>query len=115
MDRIRGEAHSRRLWLNEVEVSPGPSQKLMNHSPDGFNWGYGGSGPAQAALALLLAAGLKKADALALYQAFKWSFVARWPDKDFEAALDIQEWVEAQVSGVPPLPGAPGKQSVIAG
>ena len=26
--------------------------ELWNHSPDGFNWGYGGSGPAQLALAL---------------------------------------------------------------
>src|SRR5262252_67895 len=27
---------------------------VMNHSPDGFSWGYQGSGPAQAALAILL-------------------------------------------------------------
>ena len=26
---------------------------LFNHSPDGFNWGYGGSGPAQLSLAIL--------------------------------------------------------------
>jgi hypothetical protein len=26
---------------------------LYNHSPDGFEWGYGGSGPAQLALAIL--------------------------------------------------------------
>jgi hypothetical protein len=26
---------------------------LRNHSPSGFEWGYGGSGPAQLALALL--------------------------------------------------------------
>lgn len=26
---------------------------LWNHSPTGFNWGYGGSGPAQLALAIL--------------------------------------------------------------
>ena len=26
---------------------------LFNHSPTGFSWGYGGSGPAQLALALL--------------------------------------------------------------
>lgn len=26
---------------------------LFNHSPDGFEWGYGGSGPAQLALAIL--------------------------------------------------------------
>lgn len=35
-------------------LSPKPSQKLFDHSPDGFQWGYGGSGPAQLALALLL-------------------------------------------------------------
>ena len=26
---------------------------LQNHSPDGFEWGYGGSGPSQLALAIL--------------------------------------------------------------
>lgn len=27
--------------------------RLANHSPDGFSWGYNGSGPSQAALAIL--------------------------------------------------------------
>ncbi len=31
----------------------GPRLDLANHSPDGFSWGYGGSGPAQLALAIL--------------------------------------------------------------
>jgi len=30
-----------------------PRNDLMNHSPDGFEYGYGGSGPAQLALAIL--------------------------------------------------------------
>jgi hypothetical protein len=30
-----------------------PRLDLYNHSPTGFAWGYGGSGPAQLALALL--------------------------------------------------------------
>lgn len=30
-----------------------PRHDLFNHSPDGFAWGYGGSGPAQLALAIL--------------------------------------------------------------
>ncbi len=30
-----------------------PRFDLRNHSPTGFEWGYGGSGPAQLALALL--------------------------------------------------------------
>lgn len=35
-------------------LSPQPSQALRNHSPDGFEWGYAGSGPSQLALAILL-------------------------------------------------------------
>lgn len=30
-----------------------PRTDLFNHSPNGFEWGYGGSGPAQLALAIL--------------------------------------------------------------
>ena len=30
-----------------------PRLDLWSHSPTGFEWGYGGSGPAQLALALL--------------------------------------------------------------
>lgn len=32
----------------------GPSLRVWNHSPCGFEWGYGGSGPAQLSLAILL-------------------------------------------------------------
>ncbi|GAI61912.1 unnamed protein product [marine sediment metagenome] len=28
---------------NKKILDPAPSQKLYNHSPDGFNWGYSGS------------------------------------------------------------------------
>ncbi len=30
-----------------------PRNDLANHSPDGFGWGYSGSGPSQLALAVL--------------------------------------------------------------
>ena len=30
-----------------------PMNEVVNHSPDGFEWGYGGSGPAQLAFAIL--------------------------------------------------------------
>ena len=30
-----------------------PRADLIEHSPDGFEWGYGGSGPAQLALAII--------------------------------------------------------------
>jgi hypothetical protein len=50
---------------------------VRNHSPTGFNWGYGGSGPAQLALALLCHATRNPALALQLYQQFKRAVVAR--------------------------------------
>lgn len=49
---------------------------LSNHSPTGFEWGYGGSGPAQLALAILADALGDDQRALRLYQHFKWEVVA---------------------------------------
>lgn len=57
-------------------LDPKPSQAVWNHSPDGFQWGYGGSGPAQLALALLLDIGIAKWAAEAIHQAFKFEVVA---------------------------------------
>ena len=52
---------------------------LFNHSPNGFEWGYGGSGPAQTALAIL-ADYLKDDDrAVLLHQKFKWDVIAKQP------------------------------------
>ena len=65
-----------------VELSPKPSQEIKNHSPDGFNWGYGGSGPAQLALALIFEVTGMKDVALRCYQDFKDEFVASIPSQD---------------------------------
>ena len=56
---------------------------LFNHSPDGFNWGYSGSGPAQLALAIL--ADCLKIDDLAvrLHQPFKRKMIA---------GIDVDHW-----------------------
>jgi hypothetical protein len=41
-------------WSVSIEGHPlDPRNDLFNHSPNGFAWGYAGSGPAQLALALL--------------------------------------------------------------
>src|SRR5262249_14807343 len=49
---------------------------LRNHSPDGFEWGYYGSGPAQLALALAAHATGSDSRATAVYQRLKDRFVA---------------------------------------
>jgi len=56
-----------------------PRLDLRTHSPDGFEWGYGGSGPAQLALALAADALGDDAAALGVYQRLKVRVVGRLP------------------------------------
>ena len=64
-----------------------PRHDLRSHSPDGFEWGYSGSGPAQ--LALALAADVLGDDVKAqnIYQRLK--FLCRVLHKDFYAHLRV--------------------------
>lgn len=82
---LNGEIGTRKVWLDGKLLSPKRSQKVINHSPDGFNWGYGGSGPAQLALAIMLEL-TGKADG---YQEFKWTVIAKLPQSDFETEFDL--------------------------
>ena len=91
---LRGEQSTRRVWINGKELDPRPSQKLFNHSPDGFNWGYGGSGPAQLALAILLDR-FGKEKALRFYQDLK-SLVIACLHGDFEIELDLINWIHTR-------------------
>ena len=80
----------------DVRLSPSASQELYNHSPDGFQWGYGGSGPAQLALALLLDATSEPEIALEFYQQFKWDMVACWGEAWSISKSEILIWLEKQ-------------------
>lgn len=61
---------------------------LWNHSPTGFEWGYGGSGPAQLALAILADALGDDLLAVELHQEFKWEHVAKWSDATWRIGID---------------------------
>ena len=73
---------TREVFLNGQPLKPERSQKIRNHSPDGFAWGYSGSGPAQLALAILLEL-IPEPNARLTYQAFKNELIARLPQADF--------------------------------
>ena len=60
-----------------------PRFDLWNHSPTGFNWGYGGSGPAQLALAILADHCQDDERALNFYQRYKWAVVAELPHREW--------------------------------
>ncbi len=66
-----------------------PRLDLWNHSPNGFEWGYGGSGPAQLALALLANHLADDRQALDIYQRFKWAVIVELPRKSW--TLSSQE------------------------
>jgi transcriptional regulator with XRE-family HTH domain len=53
-------------------------QRIVRHSPTGFNWGYGGSGPADLALNIL-SVFIGQEAAESLYQDFKREFIAPMP------------------------------------
>ncbi len=71
-----------------------PLQHRVLHSPTGFNWGYGGSGPADLARSILWDL-LGAEPEPALYQDFKFEFVARWKaTEDWEIDEPaIREWI----------------------
>ena len=86
-----GDRKTNRIWLNGELLLPEKSQEIINHSPDGFAWGYGGSGPSQLALAICLELyGQDKATQI--YQSFKWDYIANLPDKNFDITLDIPNY-----------------------
>lgn len=80
-----------------TELSPALSQKLRLHSPDGFQWGYLGSGPAQLALALLLDITSSPETAQDYYQEFKADVVAHWDVEWSITSGDILEWIATRV------------------
>jgi hypothetical protein len=66
----------------------------VHHSPTGFSWGYGGSGPADLARSILWDF-LGNEPAPWLYQAFKFAYVTRWP-QDGNWVLsgeEIRQWL----------------------
>ena len=97
---IRGNAAQRTVYINGEELSPYFSLSIYNHSPDGFNWGYFGSGPAQLALAICLIY-VDKDTALACYQDFKREFIALLHGgRDFELDTDVvKAWFDAKAKG----------------
>jgi hypothetical protein len=72
-----------------------PRFDLWGHSPTGFEWGYGGSGPAQLALALLADHTGDDEEAVTLHQDFKRLVVARLPFRGWElTGAQMDSWLQ---------------------
>jgi len=88
------------VFVNGNYLGPDFSQSIYNHSPDGFEWGYAGSGPAQFALALLLHFTDDIEFSKRNYQKFKHDVVSKLP-KNFTISMDlISRWIIDQGGSV---------------
>lgn len=105
--RYDADAHAivEYVTVDGVETLP----HIVIHSPTGFSWGYGGSGPADLALSLLCHAlgiapirspfanayvdryGERFERAWAQHQQFKWEVVAQMKDDSWTLARDVVE------------------------
>lgn len=102
LSRITGKAETNVPWT------------AIWHSPDGFEWGHGGSGPADLALNILNAfvppgsddfepvrmpiEGKASRTAVDLHQQFKWEFLAKLPkDGGVIEADKIMRWINKQL------------------
>lgn len=66
----------------------------VNHSPDGFAWGYGGSGPAQLAYAILWDFTNDADKSQRFYQDYKWAVVSKLPREAWHiTAESVDEWL----------------------
>ncbi len=96
-----------------VVCTPDGPENLRHHnrhSPDGFEWGYGGSGPSDLALSILIDYFNRQGsetvitDANFHYQAFKWAFISGIKEDGWSITEDqIKEWLEG-VRGDAPDP-----------
>lgn len=82
--------------IEKYELPLKPSLKLWNHSPDGFQWGYQGSGCAQLALAILLDLTGKPELSVRVHQEFKRHFIATSGPHLAITEPDIRDWLEVK-------------------
>ncbi len=97
--RVNGCAQVFVAQENETRLlDPAPSLKVRNHSSTGFNWGYGGSGPAQLALAILLDHTGDEATARHFCQDFKSDVVSCLEERWTLPAEHVESWLASKTT-----------------
>lgn len=72
-----------------------PFLEFVNHSPDGFEWGYGGSGPSQLAFALLYDVTHDLEFTRKFYQKFKADVISTLPRYEWSLTdLEIKSVID---------------------
>ena len=86
------------IKIDGISIDIRESQRLVNQSQD-FEWGYGGSGPAQTALAILLKVTGDVEKSKRNYQTFKWDVISGLNKGAFRLPVaDVRAWVKEKAS-----------------
>jgi hypothetical protein len=88
MKRYEGRREGHAIIVTVDGRRLNPRLDLYNHSPTGFEWGYGGSGPAQLALAILADQCGNDEQALNFHQRFKWAVISELPYRSWTLTSD---------------------------
>ena len=93
-----------------------PLRHVIVHSPTGFEYGYGGSGPADLALSILADyfgeqpseydRNTGNGHCFKFHQPFKWKFIASQTAQGFSIRReDIEEWLREEFGLIPEAAG----------
>lgn len=78
-----------------TQLSLEKSLQVVAHSPDGFQWGYSGSGPAQLAAAILNETTDDPELAREYYRFFKADHVAHWGNNFEINEFQVRDWLRS--------------------
>lgn len=102
---VQATHSTRQVHIDGVHLIPDGSLRIRNHSPDGFAWGYAGSGPAQFALALLMLY-VDAGTAVMYYQDLKSGWVAGLPQTNLDIHVKLR-WTMQTILQCGPWDAAP--------
>ncbi len=94
---VRTSRGGYQVFIDGEILDPEIGLRYINHSPDGFAWGYPGSGPSQLAFSILLKLAGRRF-AFEHYADFKREVIALLnADKPFQLSTEeVQEWVKSR-------------------
>jgi len=88
------QEHTRRLWVDGIEILPEQAFVLRPFYECDFDWGNnGGLSSFTSALAICLSIFKEERVAENLYECFKEYFVQQFPDGDFELEVDLSDFL----------------------
>ena len=95
-------ANSQEIYVDGMKLPPNRSNPAKSRYPATFSWGHDGSGSAQAAFALLLAAGASEREAVQMHHDYQSEVVSRLSDSSRFILLgrDIIHWLETSRQNV---------------